>query len=81
MCISIPPWRSFGSDVFPCQPFFALEGNGMNKNGFPEAKCRVTSDTGEFPVRKESKGQDENFTGQLGTNHILYFLMYLDIYN
>lgn len=73
MLVSILPGRSSGSGLLSGQPFFSLEWNTMNKNVSPEATGRVTSNAGEFPVRKGTKGSEWNFTGQLGTSYILYF--------
>lgn len=59
--ISILPQTSPGSSLLSGQPFLSLEWNAMNKNVFPEALFRVTSNEGEFPVRKGIKGSGWKF--------------------
>lgn len=72
--ISILPWRSSGSGLLSGQPFFSLEWNAMNKNVFPEAVCRVTSNTGEFPVKRGIKGSGWKFYRPTwNKSHSLFF--------
>ena len=59
--ISILPQRSPGSSPLSGQPFFSLEWNAMDKNVFPEAMFRVTSNAGEFLLRKGIKGSGWQF--------------------